>query len=110
MVKMEPKFLTKGEKMESPSKNWTDKDWNKFSKWLSSMLKSNDVTVTFTKVDGTERTMLCTLNPEKLPKVEITESKKERKKPTDSLAVYDLEKNGWRSFLIRSVKSVNFTI
>ena len=57
--------------------------------------------------------MTCTLQPDNLPKVVIKEGeeKKERviKNPEKSLAVYDTKAEGWRSFLIRNIKSVNTT-
>lgn len=96
--------------VNGPTADWTDSDWNKFRDWLKGMLQVGEMTVTFTKKDGTERVMRCTLKPEDLPKVELKEDKKERKKSEDSLAVFDLEANGWRSFVIKSVKRVNISI
>lgn len=95
-----------------PTEHWTEKDWSKFSYWLKGMLQVNDkVTVTFNKKDGTERVMNCTLNPEHLPKVEVKEgAESKRKKSEDVLAVYDLDAKGWRSFTIKSVTSVRFSI
>lgn len=89
---------------------WTDNEWDKFSVWLKGMLVTSEGVVTFTKADGTERMMKCTLNPEQLPKVEIKEDAKPRKESTTSMRVFDLEKNEWRSFTIKKVKQVNFTI
>jgi hypothetical protein len=89
---------------------WTEQDWDKFSVWLKGMLVSSEGVVTFTKADGTERVMKCTLNPEQLPKVEIKEDAKPRKESTTSMRVFDLEKNEWRSFTIKKVKQVNFSI
>jgi len=89
---------------------WTDKDWDKFTVWLKGMLAVSEGIVTFTKSDGTERVMKCTLVPEQLPKVEIKEDAKPRKESTTSMRVFDLEKNEWRSFTIKKVKQVNFTI
>lgn len=89
---------------------WTDDEWNAFTEWLKGALKTNIVDVTFTKKDGTERLMKCTLQPELLPKVEIKEDAKPRKESTTSLRVFDTEKNEWRSFTIKSVKNVKFTI
>jgi hypothetical protein len=89
---------------------WTDKDWDKFTEWLKGMLAVNEGVVTFTKADGTERVMKCTLVPDQLPKVEIKEDAKPRKESTTSMRVFDLEKNEWRSFTIKKVKQVNFTI
>ena len=89
---------------------WTDKDWDKFTEWLKGMLAVSEGVVTFTKSDGTERVMKCTLVPDQLPKVEIKEDAKPRKESTTSMRVFDLEKNEWRSFTIKKVKQVNFTI
>jgi hypothetical protein len=89
---------------------WTDDEWNAFTEWLKGALKTNIVDVTFTKKDGTERLMKCTLDPEILPKIEIKEDAKPRKESTTSIRVFDTEKNEWRSFTIKSVKNVKFTI
>jgi hypothetical protein len=42
-----------------------------------------------------------------LPKQEVIEDKKTRKKADSNLAVYDVEMKGWRSFVIKSVKKVD---
>jgi len=95
-----------------PTKDWTDSDWTKFSDWLIGMLKINEsVTVTFTKVDGTERVMNCTLKPELLPEAKpLAEGKQPRKESTTSIRVYDLEKKEWRSFTTKNVTRVEFSI
>jgi len=90
--------------------NMTDSDWEQFGPWLKSMLKVGPATVTFTKKDGTERVMECTLEESKLPKVELKEDATPRKESTTSMRVFDLEKNEWRSFTIKSVKNVSFKI
>jgi len=95
---------------EADATKWTDQEWEKFAKWLRGMLEVSDVTVTFTKKDGTEREMICTLNPDVIPKKEITEGKKERKKSENTMVVYDVVANDWRSFTIKSVKQVQFQI
>ena len=102
------------------------------------LLLNNVATVTFTKRDGSERVMKCTLLqevlsekfPVKLEKPEETESKikewfksgldsvandgvnfdeEAKKKATnlDILAVYDIPAEGWRSFRLDSIKSIN---
>ena len=63
--------------------------------------------VTFTKKDGTERKMLCTLDmsgiPEKdVPKSDGNVSLEEGTLP-ETVRVYDLEKEAWRSFRLDSV-------
>jgi hypothetical protein len=70
-------------------------------------LHSNDdgVTVSFTKKDGTDRDMLCTLIESKIP--EDMKPKTEGTKASDStLRVFDLEKQGWRSFQWDTIKTV----
>ncbi len=75
---------------------------------IKKLLQDNTLSVLFTKKDGTQRTMLCTLNTDLLPvadKKEGDEVKKEKKQNEESLAVWDLEKNAWRSFRIDSIVS-----
>lgn len=95
--------------MNQPSDSWSDNDWATFEEWLRSMLRSETVTVTFTKSDGTERVMRCTLQPSVLPPVTVKEGAT-RKSPTSSIAVWDLDVGGWRSFTLRKVRSVAFQL
>ena len=63
--------------------------------------------VKFEKVDGTLRDIRCTLVPEYLPAPIVSEEEKPvRAQNPNVLAVWDLEKNAWRSFRIDSVKEV----
>lgn len=92
------------------STTWTDKQWDKFRDWLKGMLQVTPITVTFTKKDGTTRVMNCTLEPSKLPIVESHEPKKERKKSEDTVSVFDIDANSWRSFTLKSVKKINISL
>jgi hypothetical protein len=82
--------------------------------WIRSLLQKGAVTVTFTKADGTDREMRCTLNPEQLPLVTVTgpvdgivkESKQRKQSDEHSLRVFDLEKGEWRSFRFDRLKKV----
>jgi hypothetical protein len=74
---------------------------------LKDLLVKNKATVTFTKVDGTLRTMVCTLLPEHLPEEVVVENKVARKYSDDVLRVWDLENNAWRSFRLDSIKSIS---
>lgn len=76
-------------------------------KWLTSALRDGPLEVVFTKSDGTERTMYCSLQE---GVVVPHEKKTERVKQTndDTLAVWDLEKKAWRSFKLASVLRVSF--
>lgn len=95
-------------KFNAPSEEWTDEEWAEFTVWLSELLHGNEVTVDFNKKDGTNRVMRCTLKPELLPKVELTENKKTKKKSENTLAVFDLDKQEWRSFTIKSINRIKF--
>ena len=77
--------------------------------WLKMVLNQQPATITFTKLDGTERVMNCTLEVSKLPPVvPLAEGKTPRKESTSTkaLRVFDLDKQEWRSFTIKNVKSV----
>jgi hypothetical protein len=80
--------------------------------WLNNMLKVTEATITFTKVDGTERVMKCTLEAAKLPSVVIKEDAKPRKETTSTkaLRVFDIEKNEWRSFTIKNIKRIELSL
>ena len=75
---------------------------------LKKLLHEHIMSILFTKKDGTQRAMLCTLNSDLLPvvdKQEGDEVKKERKESIDSLRVWDIEKKDWRAFRIDSIVS-----
>jgi hypothetical protein len=98
----------------SPLKtDMTEQDWEVFLPWLKDMLKMGPVSVTFTKKDGTVRVMNCTLDPTLLPAVAVTEDVEPKKKKAASgntMAVYDLEAKGWRSFTTRAVSRVEIKL
>ena len=92
--------------------------------WVKQLLTNSEVTVTFTKADGTDREMLCTLDHSRIPvsvakPVSTTapvdgivrESKKPRKEPDPhSIRVFDVEKQEWRSFRFERLKKVTATL
>lgn len=93
-----------------PKTSWSEDDWTSFNKWLQDMLRMGPVIVTFTKKDGSERVMECTLSSSLIPeKTTVTETST-RKQSTTSIAAYDLQAKGWRSFILKNVKHVSFTI
>ena len=71
---------------------------------IHKLLQTNKVEVNFTKMDGTNRKMICTLDSTLIPK-DITFSEEHRKVSDDVLAVWDLEKDDWRSFRLDHVNS-----
>lgn len=79
--------------------------------WLRDLLKSEVVTLTFTKKDGTKREMLSTLCESRIPKSEkSTESAGTRKYSEEAQPVYDIEAKGWRSFRWDSLSMIEFSI
>ena len=80
---------------------------------LLEKLNTEAVSVTFTKADGSERTMLCTKMISKIPETQHPKTDKVVKLDengnvieTDLVTVYDLEKEGWRSFNFSKIKSI----
>lgn len=77
---------------------------------LKEWLRNESLLVTFTKKDGTERKIYCTLSESNTPKKETAGT---RSVSTTSLPVYDLEKGEWRSFRwdsITKVEKIKFAI
>ncbi len=93
-----------------PDQDTLDNDIEVFRGWLKGVLTVQPATITFTKKDGTERVMNCTLRGDMLPVVEIKEDKAPRKQNDSVLSVYDLDAQGWRSFTVNTVKRVSFTM
>jgi hypothetical protein len=95
---------------------WTDEGAEIFFDRLKTIMREQEIKITFTKKDGTERVMRCTLDPNKLPvhetntdnPIDFPETK--RKVSTETMAVFDLDVQGWRSFTKKSVKCVDFTV
>ena len=66
------------------------------------------MTVTFTKVNGDERVMTCTLLSEHIPNAPITNGEVVVKETTsNTVSVWDINANGWRSFRVENVKSIS---
>ena len=81
---------------------------------MINLLKQSKQIVTFTKVDGTERVMECTLNPTLMPQDQQPVEPKPKldgtpKKDNDTVVrAYAFDVQSWRSFRVDSVKT--FTI
>ena len=80
---------------------------------LIEKLLVEEISVTFTKADGTDRTMLCTKQFSKIPQKFHPKTDKVVKLDengnvieTDLISVWDLEKQGWRSFNFSKVKEI----
>jgi len=65
--------------------------------------------VRFTKVDGTVRSMNCTLNPTLAPSMpqSIQEDGTGKERNINNVSVWDTDINSWRSFRIDSILEFN---
>ena len=81
----------------------TDDERNRY---LRNLLGSSDCEITFTKVDGTLRTMPCTLRTEAMPLREANEFQTTRVYKPETLSVWCLDKSEWRSFRVANVTEV----
>lgn len=78
---------------------------------ILNLLHENVCEVIFTKTDGSERHMACTLLKEYMPEVSamdvhVPEPKKERKKNNEVISVWDVDAKGWRGFRVDSVQTI----
>ena len=75
---------------------------------LIDTLRHNVVVVTFTKVNGDERVMTCTLLPDHIPNVPTNNGEVViRETKNDVISVWDINAVGWRSFRANNVKSIS---
>ena len=65
-------------------------------------LQKRTMRITFTKVNGDERVMDCTLQEHMIPQT----GESNRKKNEEVLPVFDINKGGWRSFRLDSVTNI----
>lgn len=73
--------------------------------FIAARAREDVIIVKFTKVNGDERVMNCTLHSDHLPpQTDIVEHT--TKQNENVLAVWDIDSKGWRSFRIDSVKEV----
>jgi hypothetical protein len=86
--------------------SWSEDEKKVFRKWLVGHLKYGPVTVFFTKKDGTERVMNRTLQEDYLPETTGVG----RSASFDAVAVYDVDKEDWRSFRWDSLKAVKLSV
>ncbi len=89
-----------------------------FRKWLRELLYREEVLIEFTKADGTDRVMKCTLNTELgakyktevLVENEVAVQAKPKKVTTDTCQVWDIEAAAWRSFRWDRLKRIDFKL
>ena len=70
-------------------------------------LRQNVIEVTFIKVNGEQRVMRCTLDPQYLPPnydPQHLDEQHKKKENLNTIAAWDLNAQGWRSFRVDSVQ------
>jgi hypothetical protein len=93
----------------------SEKEFDEFKDWTYGLLRSpnaKDLCITFTKKDGTERSMRCTLVESRIPQDKTPKSEQTPASQTSGSAVrvFDTELNEWRSFRWDSVTKVEFDL
>jgi len=91
--------------------NWTPNWYNnakpeaqqEFKSFLREHLSTGQMQINFTKADGTQRVMNCTLDADLLPALEETKETT-RKENINVLCVWDLDKQAWRSFKLETIQ------
>jgi hypothetical protein len=74
--------------------------------WLKQLLSNGVYEITFTKVNGETRVMPCTLDAVRLPPVTVKENKNIKERKTDTMSVWCVDKNEWRSFKVMNVTEI----
>jgi hypothetical protein len=74
---------------------------------IKEILKNNTtVEVTFTKVNGEQRVMNCTLHESVIPKSELPLEASKKSQNDSIVSVWDITQNGWRSFRVDNLVSI----
>lgn len=81
-----------------------------FKTWLKGLLHETDITVTFFKTSGEERTMRCTLDESKIPADKQPKGTSTKKVSDATISVFDLDKQDWRSFRYESIKEFDYDL
>jgi hypothetical protein len=80
--------------------------------WVRGILKQQNAQITFTKINGDERVMTCTLQEGVIPApvAKDEEVNRNREVKDEIQVVWDVNAKGWRSFRWANVKRVEFTL
>ena len=73
---------------------------------ITHLLYEHDCEVTFTKKDGTLRTMPCTLRKEAMPQREATALHETKLYKPETITVWCLDKSEWRAFKTANVREI----
>lgn len=99
--------MTQLNELASFDKDWyiqaEDADQELFRKWLLNTLTEHIVTVTFTKLNGEQRVMECTLKKDIIPNTDPKEN-------AVLCTVWDVNKSSWRSFRFDRINDLNYSL
>ena len=70
---------------------------------IQELLRQGECEVIFTKKNGDEREMVCTLHPDYLPQVDPDAPVGKNNEHEGTVTVWDIEADGWRMFRIDSL-------
>lgn len=73
-------------------------------------LRNHICEVTFTKVNGEQRIMPCTLRSDIVPPYKVDNLREDKKSKSDAISVWCTDKNEWRSFKLSnfiSIRTIN---
>lgn len=90
-----------------------EKEFEEFKTWTLGVLHDanvKDLCITFTKKDGAERDMFCTLVEGRIPSEKQPKTESSGSSTGSAVRVFDTEKQEWRSFRWDSVKKVSFDL
>ena len=101
--------------LDSWNANWyaqaSESDQAGFREWFRDVLRTERVNVCFTKADGTERWLHCSLHPDLIPAGQLHEDDGSGKKRSEEAqSVWDIDKQAWRSFRWDRVKEFSFNL
>lgn len=93
----------------------SEKEFDEFKNWTYGLLRdpnAKNLCVTFTKKDGTERKMQCTLVESRIPADKTPKGSESAVSQTagSAVRVFDTQVNEWRSFRWDSVTKVEFEL
>lgn len=90
-----------------------EQDFNEMKTYVKGLLLDenlSEVCITFTKKDGTERILKCTLIESRIPENKRPKSSSNSVSSDEAIRVFDVENQDWRSFRWDSVKTFGFLL
>ena len=74
---------------------------------VTTMLSTGAHQICFYKTDGSVRDMTCTKDLDLIPEVDHPSGTGKRSSSDTTVTVYDMEANGWRSFVLENLITID---